>query len=174
MIVSKQTSCWLPYDFNHCSSIKVISTILGTWKMASSSNAQQVMGHAFTRPKVSQFNSSFQSFSKYQNELQNSFVSGHPNPMDPKRSAGMFNELLKSIDTADKALVALLRSRDAVELETAKADVVSLKATLLSWEKDDLTFLSILQHSLGGPAYLVAFPPVPTFKLKEKPELWLI
>ena len=74
------------------------------------------MGHAFTRPKVSQFNSSFQSFSKYQNELQNSFVSGHPNPMDPKRSAGMFNDLLKSIDTADKALLALLRSRDAVEV----------------------------------------------------------
>ncbi len=135
-----------------------------------SSNAQQVMGHAL-RPKISQFNSSSQSFSKFQNELQNSFVSGHPNPMDPKKSAGSFCDLLESIDTAEKALGALRKSRDVVDVEPAKADVAFLKASLLSWEKDDLTFLSILQHALGGPAYLIAFPPVSTFKLKEKPEL---
>ena len=43
------------------------------------------------RPKIPQFNSSAQSFPKYQNDLQNSFVTAYPSPMHPdsiKRFAG--------------------------------------------------------------------------------------
>ncbi len=87
-----------------------------------SSIAQQVMGHAF-RPKVSQFNSSAQSFSKYQNELQNSFVTAHPNPMHPE-SIKRFAALLESMD---RLQVKIGKNRKTASAETNSLVVITSK-----------------------------------------------
>ena len=143
--------------------------------MASSSSALQVMGTAFTRPKVSQFSSSAQSFAKYQNELQNSFVTAYPNPMHPD-SLKAFDKLIKDIASVENKIYELeqakgRRGKKAEDVNILYDDLEELKAAKIGWEKDDLIFFCIMQHSLGGTASLIAFPQVSTFKLKEKPEL---
>ena len=68
------------------------------------------MGTAFTRPKVSQFSSSAQSFAKYQNELQNSFVTAYPNPMHPD-SLKLFDKLIKDIASIDQKIHELEQAK---------------------------------------------------------------
>ena len=63
--------------------------------MEHPTNAQQVMGPAFGRPKVTNFSGN-QVFPNWQQQLYNSFVSTQPNPMSSK-SIPLFQELLQQI-----------------------------------------------------------------------------
>ena len=142
--------------------------------MDNTTNAQQVMGPGVPRVKVSTFNGQ-QNFANWQNQLSKSYISTQMDSMNPKCLQN-FEELLASIKSLEERIAKIsIKKHPSEEDKKEQQDLtmsLALKKTqLIGCQKEDLTFLALMQSSLAGIAGLIAFPPTDTFKLKEVPTL---
>ena len=145
------------------------------------SNAQQVMGPAFQRPRVFMLINKSQSYTNWQHAFASSFVTVNTSPMDPE-CITEFNLLLKLIEDTTKSIAeheVYIKSNKTkkditdiiANLEALKIQLAASKAQQIAWQKEDNIVYAILQGSLGGAALLVAIPPVQHFVLNKIPTL---
>ena len=143
-------------------------------------NAQQVMGPqaSHLRAKITTFNGNG-NFPTWQHQVQNSYVSNWPNPMDPK-SLLMFEQLVNSIAITESRIKAYkpvdkITTREqqllAAQNELDVPQLAEFKRQQFAWQKEDLTFYIIVQSAIAGPANIIAQGQIEAFQLVATPQL---